>query len=56
MANEMKLNIPIPINNSGTFDIKAQKEITKKINRIEDIKKITSQELEKIEEIKIDYE
>lgn len=50
------ISIHIPIKQNGEFDLKAQKEMAGKYERIEEIKKIIINELKRIEEIKIDYE
>jgi type I restriction-modification system DNA methylase subunit len=51
-----KINIEIPIKPNGKFDLKAQKEIANKYEKIEEIKTIIDVELKKIEKTKIDYE
>ena len=51
-----KIEINIPVNNKGEFDLQAQKEIANKYKKIKKIKKIINKELKKIEETKIDYE
>ena len=50
------IEIPIPINSKGEFDLEAQKEIAEKYRKIEQIKKNISTELDKIANIEIDYE
>ncbi len=45
----------IPINSKNKFDIKTQHEISKKYQKIEEIKSMINNELQKIEEIKIEY-
>ncbi len=50
------IEIPIPINSKGEFDLEAQKEIAEKYRKIEQIKKSISAELDKIATIEIDYE
>ena len=50
------LEIPIPINSKGEFDLEAQKQIAEKYRKIEEIKKNISQELDRIANIEIDYE
>lgn len=50
------IEIPIPINSKGEFDLEAQKEIAEKYRKIEQIKKSISTELDKIANIEIDYE
>jgi type I restriction enzyme M protein len=50
------IEIPIPINKKGEFDLKAQQEIAEKYRKIEQIKKNISEELDKIANIEIDYE
>lgn len=51
-----KIEIPIPINSKGEFDLEAQKEIAEKYRKIERIKKSISAELDKIANIEIDYD
>jgi hypothetical protein len=50
------IEILIPINSKGEFDLEAQKEIAEKYRKIEQIKKSISAELDKIANIEIDYE
>jgi type I restriction-modification system DNA methylase subunit len=50
------IEIPIPINSKGEFDLSAQKEIAEKYRKIEQIKKNISEELNKIASIEIDFE
>lgn len=50
------IEIPIPINSKGEFDLDKQKEIAEKYRKVEEIKKAISAELEKISKIEMDYE
>lgn len=50
------IEIQIPINIKGEFDLEAQQEIAEKYRKIEQIKKSISQELDKTANIEIDYE
>ena len=49
------IEISIPINSKGKFDLSAQQEIAEKYRKIEQIKKSISEELDKIASIEIDY-
>jgi len=49
------VEIPIPINSKGEFDLEAQQEIAEKYRKIEQIKKSISAELDKIVHIDIDF-
>lgn len=49
------MNIKIPVNSKGDFDIEIQKEVAKKYKKIEIIKNLITTELNKIFEIKISY-
>lgn len=51
-----EINISIPINSKGEFDLEKQKEIAEKYRKVEEIKKAISAELEKISKIEMDYE
>ncbi|MCD6595745.1 restriction endonuclease subunit S, partial [bacterium] len=48
------IEISIPINSEGKFDLEAQKQIAEKYRIIEEIKSTIVKELERIENIKID--
>jgi type I restriction enzyme M protein len=48
------IEIEIPINSQGKFDLAKQKEIVKKHQQIEEIKEKIIKELEKIENVKTD--
>lgn len=50
------IEISIPIDKKGDFDISKQKELAEKFKRLEDIKKSISDELDKISSIEIDFE
>jgi len=50
------IEILIPINSKGEFDITAQQQIAEKYRKIEQIKKSISEELDKIASIEIDFE
>jgi type I restriction enzyme M protein len=50
-----EINISIPINSKGEFDLEAQKEIAEKYRKIEQIKKSISAELDKIANIEIEF-
>ncbi len=50
------IEITIPINKNGDFDLATQKEIAEKYMKIEEIKDIINKKLKKIEETNIDYE
>jgi type I restriction-modification system DNA methylase subunit len=50
------IEIPIPINSKGEFDLSVQKEIAEKYRKIKQIKKSISEELDKIAKIEIDFE
>jgi hypothetical protein len=50
------IEIPIPINSKGEFDLLTQKEIAEKYRKIEQIKKSISEELDKIAKIEIDFD
>ncbi|MDR1341164.1 MAG: hypothetical protein LBK58_14090, partial [Prevotellaceae bacterium] len=50
------IEIPVPINSKGEFDVSIQKEIAEKYKKIEDIKQSISLELDKISKIEIDFE
>jgi hypothetical protein len=49
------IEIPIPINSKGEFDLSTQQQIAEKYRKIEQIKKSISKELDKIANIEIDY-
>ncbi|MBK7104654.1 MAG: N-6 DNA methylase [Ignavibacteriae bacterium] len=51
-----KIIVDIPVKENDEFSIEAQKEITSKFKKIDEIKKIINLELKKIEETKINYE
>ncbi|MCD4744165.1 MAG: N-6 DNA methylase [Desulfobacteraceae bacterium] len=51
-----KLSIKIPINSKGEFDIEAQKQLSEKYKKIEEIKLAINQELDKIAAIEIKFE
>ena len=51
-----KIEIQIPINQNGEFDLQAQKEITEKYKKIENIKSAVNIELDKISATEIDFE
>lgn len=51
-----ELSIKIPVDSNGNFDIDTQRQIADKYNRIEEIKKSISIELEKLTSIEIDFE
>jgi len=48
------IQIKIPVDSKGSFDLQKQKEIAEKYYKIEEIKKSIKAELEKIENIKVD--
>lgn len=48
------IEIEIPINKDGDFDLKAQKEIAEKYKKIEEIKLAINKDLNKISEIEVD--
>ena len=50
------LEISIPINKKGEFDIEAQKQLSVKFKRIEEIKKNIADELDRISSTEIDFE
>jgi fructose-1,6-bisphosphatase len=50
------VDIFIPIDKNGKFDLLAQKEISNKYYKISQVKKSISEELEKIIELEISYE
>lgn len=50
------IEISIPIDKKGDFDIPKQKELAEKFKRLEDIKKSISDELDKISSTEIDFE
>jgi len=50
------IEISIPINDKGNFDIGKQNELAEKFKRLEDIKKSISDELDKISSTEIDFE
>lgn len=50
------IEIPIPINSKGEFDLDKQKEIAEKYRKVEEIKKAISAELEKISSIELDFD
>jgi len=50
------IDIPIPINPKGEFDLSTQKEIAEKHSKIEQIKKSISEELDKITKFDIEFE
>jgi len=50
------IEIKIPINSQGKFDLKKQKEIASKCKQIEVIKEKIKAELEKIENIKVNID
>ncbi|MFV0305014.1 MAG: N-6 DNA methylase [Moheibacter sp.] len=50
------IEISIPIDKKGDFDISKQKELAEKFKRLEDIKKSISDELDKISSTEIDFE
>ncbi|MDR0603194.1 MAG: N-6 DNA methylase [Bacteroidales bacterium] len=50
------IEISIPINSKGEFDLSTQKEIAEKYHKIEQIKKNISEELDKILKIEIEFE
>jgi hypothetical protein len=52
----IKINLKIPINSKGEFDLFTQKEIVEKYRKIEQIKKNIATELNKLSSIKVDYE
>ncbi|HJH30759.1 MAG TPA: hypothetical protein C5S50_00865 [Methanosarcinaceae archaeon] len=54
--NNYGISINIPINKKGEFDIEAQKQIAEKYRKIEDIKYIINNELDKIKESVIGIE
>jgi restriction endonuclease S subunit len=47
------IEIPIPINSKGEFDLYTQKEIAEKYCKIDQIKKSISEELEKLQNLKV---
>lgn len=49
------IEISIPINKTGEFDLEAQKEIAKKYKKVEDIKSAINFELDKISETEVDF-
>ena len=49
------IEISIPINSQGEFDLPAQQQIAEKYRKIEQIKKSISEQLDKIASIEIDY-
>jgi len=49
------IEIPIPVNSKGEFDLSIQQQIAEKYRKIEQIKKSISEELDKIASIEIDY-
>ncbi len=51
-----KIEIPVPIDKNGEFDLQAQKEAAGKYKKIEEIKKAVNFELDKISEIEIELE
>jgi type I restriction enzyme M protein len=51
---DYKISIKIPITNKGNFDLIAQKEISEKYRKIEEIKSAIATELDKITEINIE--
>lgn len=50
------IEISVPINKKGEFDLNIQKELAEKFKRIEEIKKTISDELDKISSTEIDFE
>jgi len=55
--NDVKnIEIPIPINSKGEFDLPTQREIAEKYRKIEQIKKSISEELDKIASIEIKFD
>lgn len=50
------IEISIPINSKGEFDLEKQKEIAEKYRKMENIKRSISEELEKISGVEMDYE
>lgn len=50
------IEIPIPINSKGEFDLEKQKEIAEKYRKVEEIKKAISAELEKVSKVEVYYE
>jgi restriction endonuclease S subunit len=50
------IDIPIPVNSKGEFDLSAQQQIAEKYRKIEQIKKNILRELDKIANIEIDFE
>lgn len=51
-----KLQIPLPIKSDGTIDLDAQKDLSNKYKKIEQIKKSILDELDRISKIEIDFE
>jgi hypothetical protein len=49
------IEISVPINKKGEFDINIQKELAEKFKRIEEIKKTIADELDKISSTEIDF-
>ena len=50
-----KLTFKLPVNKDGIVDFNLQKEISLKLHKIENIKKVIINELERIENIEIDF-
>jgi type I restriction-modification system DNA methylase subunit len=50
------IEIPVPVNSTGEFDLSVQQQIAEKYKKIEDIKQSISLELDKISKIEIDFE
>lgn len=50
------IEISIPIDNKGNFDISQQKELAEKFQKLEEIQKSISDELKKVSSIEIDFE
>jgi type I restriction-modification system DNA methylase subunit len=50
------IEISVPVNKKGEFDINIQKELAEKFKRIEEIKKTIADELDKISNTEIDFE
>jgi hypothetical protein len=50
------IEIPVPINSKGEFDVSIQKEIAEKYKKIEEIKQSISLELDKISKIDVNFE
>jgi len=51
-----KIEIPIPINSKGEFDLNIQKTISEKYSKIQEVKNKISAELNRVLETEIDYE